>query len=72
MEEEFWTNTLVPGGARGVELKWKLILMDAWEDRIEFVREYWSRLKVITAWVMRLSHSWERKLGMQEASPAQR
>ena len=35
-----------------------------WEDR--------SRLRVIMAWGMRLSHSWEGKLGLQEAGLAQR
>ena len=71
-EKDSWTKTLVPGGARGVALKSKFLLMDAWAESLGFVREYRSRLIVITAWGMRRSHSWEGNLGLQEASPAQR
>ena len=47
------TNTLVPGRSRGVALKSKFPLMAEWAERLGFVQEYWSRLRVITAWVMR-------------------
>ena len=46
--------------------------MDAWAERLGFVWEERIRLRLITAWGMRRYHSWERKLGLQEASPAQR
>ena len=72
LEASSWTNTLVPDGARGVELKSKLSLMAAWAERLGFVREERSRLRIITAWGMRRSYYWEGKLGLQEASPAQR
>ena len=72
LEAASWTNTLVPGGTRGVAFKSKFPLMAAWAERIGFVREERSRLRVITAWGMRRSHSWDGKLGSQEASPSQR
>ena len=46
--------------------------MAEWAERLGFVWEDESRLRVITAWGMRRSHSREGKLGLQEASPAQR
>ena len=46
--------------------------MAAWAEILGFVQEYWSRLRVITAWGTRQPHSWEGKLAPQEASPAQR
>ena len=72
LEAASLTKTLVPGGARGVALKSKFLLMAAWAERLGFVREDQRRLRVIAAWGMRLSHSWEGKLGSQDASPAQR
>ena len=72
MEAASWTKTLVPGGARGVALKSKFTFMAAWAVRLGFVREERSRLRVRTAWGTRRYHSWDRKLGSQEASPAQR
>ena len=63
VEENSWTKTLVPGGARGVVLKLKFPLMAVWAERLGFVWEDWSRLRVITAWGVRRSHYWERKLG---------
>ena len=71
-EDALWTKTLVPGGARGVALKLEFPLMATWAERLGFVKEYRRRLRVIMAWVMRLSHYWEVKLGSKEASPAQR
>ena len=72
LEAVSWTKTLLPGGARGVVLKSKIPLMVAWAERLGFVREVQRRLRVITAWGMRRSHSWEEKLESQEVSPAQR
>ena len=72
LKYDSWTKTLMPGGARGLALKSKFPLMSTWAERIGFVREYQIRLRVITAWGMRRYHYWERKLGSQEASPAQR
>ena len=65
-------ETLVPGGARGVALNSKLPFMAAWAEMLGFVRDEQSRLRVWTSWGMRRSHSWDVKLGSQEASPAQR
>ena len=67
-----WNKTLEQGGARGVALKSKFLLMAVWTERLRFVQEDWRRLKVITTWGMRLSESWEGYLGSQEVSPAQR
>ena len=53
VEDNLWTKTLVPGGARGVALKSKFLLMDAWSERLGVLREDRSRLIVITAWGMR-------------------
>ena len=50
VEDNYWANTLVPGGARGVALKLKLLFMTSWTERLGFVQEDWSRLRVITAW----------------------
>ena len=61
----------MPGEARGVVLKSKFPLMAEWAESLGFVREKRSRLRVITAWGMRRSHSWEGKLGSQEVSPVQ-
>ena len=72
LEAALWTKTLVPGGARGVALKSKLPFIAAWAERLGFVREERSRLRVRTALGMIRSHSWEGKLGSQEASIAQR
>ena len=72
MENDSWTKTLVPGGARGVALKLKFLLMAAWAESLGFVREDRSRLRVITAWGMRRSQSWEENLVLQEASPTQK
>ena len=71
-DNDSWTKTLLPGGARGVALKSKFLLMAAWEESLGFVRDDRIRLIVITAWGIRQSHSWEGKLGSQEASPAQK
>ena len=49
VDDDFWTKTLVPGGARGVVLKLKFPLMAAWAESLRFVREDWSRLRVIMA-----------------------
>ena len=72
LEAILWIKTLVPGGARGMALKSKLSFMAAWAEMIRFVREARSRLRLRTAWGMRRSHSWDGKLGSQEASTAQR
>ena len=72
LEASPWTKTLVPGGTRGVALNPKLSFMVAWAERIGFVQEERIRLRVRTAWGMRQFHSWDVKLGSQEASPAQR
>ena len=53
VEENPWTKTLVSGGARGVSLKYKFPLMDAWEERLGFLQEDQSRLRVITSWGMK-------------------
>ena len=53
VEEYSWNKTLVPGGAKGVALKSMFPLMAAWAERLGFELENWSRLRVITAWVMR-------------------
>ena len=58
LEAALCTKTLVPGGARGVALKSKFLLMAAWAERIVFVREDRIRLRLITAWGMRRYHSW--------------
>ena len=71
MEDDLWTKTLVPGVTRVVALNSKFPLMAVWAERIGFVEEYWSRLRVMTSWGMRRSHSWEEKFRLQEASPAQ-
>ena len=65
VEDDSWTKTFVRGGARGVALKSKFLVMAAWVEMLRFVREGHSRLRVITAWGMRRSHSWEGKLGSQ-------
>ena len=70
VEDNSWTKTLVSVETRGVSLKSKFPLMSVWLERLGFVREYWSRLRVITSWGIRQYHSWEGKLGSQEASPA--
>ena len=72
MEDDLRTKKLVPGEAGGVSLKSKFLLMAVWAERLGFVREDWSRLRVITAWGIRQYHYWEVKLGSQESSPAQR
>ena len=71
VEDDSWTKTLVLVGARGGVLKSKFLFMAVWSERLRFVQEDRSRLRVITAWGMRRSHYWEGKLGSQEASPAQ-
>ena len=38
VEEDSWNNTLVTGGARGVALKSKFLLMAAWAERLGFVQ----------------------------------
>ena len=53
VEDNSWTKTLVAGGARGVALKSKFPLMSVWSERLRFVQEDCSRLRVITAWGMR-------------------
>ena len=72
LEAASWIKTMVPGGARGVALKSKLLFMAEWAERLGFVREERSRLRVMTAWGMIRSHSWDGKLGSQEASTEQR
>ena len=72
LEAALWNKTLVPGGARGVALKSKLLFMAAWAGRIGFVREERIGLRVRTDWGIIRSHSCYGKLGSQEASPAQR
>ena len=72
LEAASWTKTLVPEGARVGALKSKLPLMVAWAERLGFLWEEWSRLRVSTDWGMRQSLSWEGKLGSQEVSPSQR
>ena len=72
MEYNSRTKTIVPGGARGVELKSEFPLMYVWAEILGSVQEYWSILRVITAWGVRRSHYWEGKLGSQEAIPAQK
>ena len=68
LEASSWIKTLVPGGERGVALKSKLPFMAAWAEIIGFVREERRRLRVRTSWGMRRYHSWDGKLGSQEAS----
>ena len=72
MEYDLWTKTLVPGGARGVALKAKFLLMAVWAEKLKRVREDQSRLILITAWGVRRSHSWDGKLELQEVSPEHR
>ena len=72
LEAASWTKTLVPGGARGVALMSKLPFMAAWKERLGFVKEELSRLRVRTSWGIKRYHYWYGKLGPQEASPAQR
>ena len=72
LEAALWTKNLVPGGAMGVSLKPKLPLMAVWAESIGFVQEERIGLRVSTDWGMKRSHSWEGKLGLQEASPSQR
>ena len=60
-----WINTLVPGGASGVALQSKLPFMESWEERLGFVREERSILRVRTACGMIRSHSWDGKFGSQ-------
>ena len=72
LEAATWVKTLVPGRAMGVALKSKLLFMAAWMERIGFLQEERSILRVRTAWGIRRSHSWDGKLGSQEDSPAQR
>ena len=72
LEAALWTKTLVAGGARGVALKSKLPFIAAWEERLGYVREERSRLRVKTDWGMRCSHSWDVKSESQEASSVQR
>ena len=57
MEDNLWTKTFVTGGAREVALKLKFLLMDTWAERLRFLREDRSRLRLITAWGVRQSHS---------------
>ena len=49
VEDDLWNKTLVPGGAKGISLQSKFLLMAAWAEMLRFVREDWSRLRVITA-----------------------
>ena len=72
LEAASWNKTLVPGGARGMALKSKLPFMAAWAERIGFVQEERSRLRMSIYWETRRYHSWDGKLGSQEASTAQR
>ena len=72
LEDALWIKNLVPGGARGVALKSKLTFMAAWAEKLGFVREERSILRVMTSWGMRRYHSWDGKLGSQETSPEQR
>ena len=67
-----WTKTLVPGGARGVALKSKLVLISVWAERLGFVREEWIRFRLRTALGMIRSHYWDGELGSKEAIPEQR
>ena len=57
VEYYLWTKTFVTGGARGVALKSKFPLMATWAKRLGFLREDCSRLRVITTWGVRQSHS---------------
>ena len=72
VEDYSLTKTLVKGGAMGLALKLKFMLMAAWAERLGFLREDRSRLRVITAWGTRQYHSRDGKLGSQEASLVQR
>ena len=72
LEAASWTKTLVPGGTRGVALKSKFPFMVAWVERLGFVREDRSRLRVRNVWGIIRSHYWDGKLGSQEAIPVQR
>ena len=72
VEYNSWTKIFVTVGARGVSLKLNFLLISVWSERLGFVLEYWSRLRVMKAWGVRRYHSWEVKLGLQEASPEQR
>ena len=44
-----WTKHLVPGGAKGIALKSKLLFIAAWAEILGFVQEEQSRLRVRTA-----------------------
>ena len=72
LEAASWNKTLVTGGARGMALKSKLPFMEVWAERLGFVREERNSLRARNEWGMRRSHSWDGKLGSQEASPEQR
>ena len=72
LEAASWTKTLVTGGERGVALKSKFPFMVEWAERLGFMLEERSILRMRTAWGMRRSNSWDGKLGSQEASPVHR
>ena len=38
VEDDLWTKTLVPGGARGVALKSEFPFMAAWAESLGFVQ----------------------------------
>ena len=52
-----WINTLVPGGARGVELKSKFSNIPTYADNDGFLLKDRSRLRVSEVWGNRCSHS---------------
>ena len=58
-----WTRTRVPGGARGVRLKLKLLKVAAYAERLDWRREYRRRFNVMSHCGKNLSHSWIGKLG---------
>ena len=62
-------RTLVPGGARGVQLKYKALLKWDSADRRGFMWDNWSRFNVSVAFKMSLSQRCNRKEGSQLLIP---
>ena len=64
-----WTRTQVPGGDRGVRLKFKLPKVAAYAERLGWQREDRSRFSVMSHCGNSLSHSWIGKFGSIVAIP---
>jgi hypothetical protein len=60
------------GGARGLWLKSKLPFRQAYADSLGWRREEQSKLRMMSAWGMRRSHSVSGNLGSHVASPEQK